>query len=81
MLRVVKSRVVQWTERQHYHLEIRVRDLTMQNFVKTQRPRLFCSVPRPRRGRSFSAPRDPGAPAPLPTLATGARCVADYAAT
>ena len=35
---------------------------------KNQRPRLFCSAPRPRRGRSFSAPRAPGAPAPLPTL-------------
>jgi hypothetical protein len=39
--------------------------------VKNQRPRLFCSAPRPRRGRSFSAPRDPGAPAPLPTLGRG----------
>jgi hypothetical protein len=63
---VVKNWVVSWTERRHNLLEIRVRDRTNQSFVKNQRPRLFCSAPRG--GRSFSAPRDPGAPAPLPTL-------------
>ena len=35
------------------------------------RPRLFCCDPRPRRGRTFSATRDPCDPATLPTL--GAR--------
>jgi hypothetical protein len=35
---------------------------------KYQHPLLFCSAPRHRRGRSFSAPRAPGNPAPLQTL-------------
>ncbi len=42
--------------------------------VKDQRPPAtpkFCSAPRPRRGRYFLAPRDPGDPATLPTLAGG----------
>ncbi len=34
-------------------------------------PRTFYSAPRPAPGRSFMAPRAPGAPAPLPTLVVG----------
>ena len=40
--------------------------------MEIQRPTAtptFFSAPRPRRGRYFSAPRDPGDPATLPTLA------------
>ena len=39
--------------------------------TKILHPRLFCSAPRPRLGRHFSAPRDPSAPAPLPILRFG----------
>jgi hypothetical protein len=68
MFYLVKGRVVSWTERQHYRLEIRVRNRASDNTVKNSVLDFFVPPRAPRRGRSFSAPRDPGAPAPLPTL-------------
>ena len=42
--------------------------IVMLIFGFKERPRPFCSDPRPRRGRHILAPRDPGDPATLPTL-------------
>ena len=43
--------------------------IVMLIFGFKERPRPFCSDPRPRQGRHILAPRDPGDPATLPTLA------------
>ena len=44
------------------------------DFWLKERPRPFCSDPRPRLGRHILAPRDPGDPATLPTLQWWPEC-------